>query len=143
MHAGADQRIEANTRVVAATRTDGIAQQRDLQAGGQGGESGLINADRRLKATEQEMADAALVDERGADAVISESGEGGLAPCGGLRGESEELRRGAAEFLGGLLGEGHGQSEPDRGGDGEGAAALEPRAVFHRCDEFRLEINAQ
>lgn len=102
--AGAGERVETNAGVVGAAGAEAIGEERDFKAGGVGVEGGLVNANGRFEAAEEEMFGGAGFD-GGADRGIAEGGEGGFRKDDGGGKERKESGCGGTEFFGDLFGE--------------------------------------
>lgn len=124
MHAGVAERGEAGVVVVGAAGADGVGKHGDLKSLGEGAEGGLVNADGRLEADQEQVFDV-LFAQGGEDRRIGDGGEGGFGEDGRGGRELAQRGRGGAEFLRHLLGEKDRDAEAGGGGDRERGAGTE------------------
>ena len=83
--AGAEEGVEAGAGVIRAACAEAVGEKRDFEAGGEGIEGGLVNADGCFETAEEKVFGGAGCD-GGTDRRVAESGEGGFGKRDG-RGE--------------------------------------------------------
>jgi len=122
MHAGVAEGGEAGRGVGGAAGADGVHEDGDLQAKAQRAERGLVDADGRFEAAEEQVLDPGCV-EMGGEGLVRKRGESVLGKNGGERGEFAQARVGGAEFGGDLFAENDRDAESVRGGEREAGAS--------------------
>lgn len=137
------QRFETDLGITTPSRTDAVNEDCDLEAGGDGTERGLKDANGGFDTGEQEVANRTVGEECGVEAFVGQGRKGGLGPHGRSGGEGKHGCGGGAELLRDLLGEGHGQAERPGAGDSELAAAQDLGAVRDRGQERGLQVQAE
>ena len=140
MGAGAGERGETSRGVIGPSGANGIAEEGHLKAGVKCIKSGLVDANRRLKAAHQKVFGWG---EGVADGVVGERRKCIFTEGRCTRSGRKKFGRGAAELGRDLFGKDHAQAEAVGGGCNKLAPAQETLPVGHSAEEDRLHVDAE